>query len=141
MPTNAEDFTAGLYKAAIESAKQLAPFFQPGYGTKEMTPQEELTLWNERKIPPEQEHDLWRQGRTPDRPGPILSPEEIGATVYPNRMQMMQAGGRIEPKDQHAYANKMAQKAEAQRQAQQADPNQPDPTMTTPAPILGGEQL
>lgn len=110
----------GLYQAALENAKGLATHFQPGYGTKELTPADTDMLWNERALSVEQEHDLWRAVK-PDGT-PQFTPEEIGLQVFPKRLGLMQGGGRIEPKAQHAWVNTQARRVEKQRQQQMAGP-------------------
>jgi hypothetical protein len=127
-----EERAKGLYQAAVEHAKGLAPHFQPGYGTKELTPDEIDLLFDQRALSVEQEHELWRA--TKEDGTPMYSPEEIGTKVFPERLKLASGGGRFEPKDQHAWINKQAKRAE-QRRAQQQAMTEPDPMMTEPTPL------
>lgn len=133
----------GLYREALERARGQAPHFQPGYGTKELTPDEIDLLWDQRALSVEQEHELWRAVNEDGTPR--YSPEEIGAQVFDQRLRLASGGGRIEPKDQHAWVNKQAKRAE-QRRAQQpalteSDPMAMPPPPSEPQPPMYGEEV
>lgn len=114
---------AGLYKAMLGRARSLAPHFEPGDGSKKLTPDDELTVWNYRELDQEQEWELWRAVK-PDGT-PQLTPEEIGDKVFPKRRPLITGGGRIEPKEQIAYAMRIAKRAQQRAEAEQTTPEMP----------------
>lgn len=135
MPTYDEKTTThleGLWNRMKDMAGGMAGVYGQGYNTKPLNEHEELMLWNKRALSLDQEWALWRQGRTPETQGqPILTPEEIGLKVFPEREKLAKSGGRVEPKDWHAYIKKMADKSEAQFQATREPPDMTGaPTMT-----------
>jgi len=122
-----EDFSAGLWDAMKGSVAGVSDHFAPGFGSKELTPAEELSIWNERQLSLEQEWELWRAGFTP---------QEIGLKVFGNRQRLAKSGGRVEPADEIAYANRLALRAEAaktQKPADHVEPTQPLSPLPNPA--------
>lgn len=109
-PTEAELFTQGLWTSMKERAAGAARVYGPGSNNKELTPDEEATIWNTRTMPLEKEWDLWRQG---------LTPEEIGLQVFGDREKLVKSGGRLEPKDWARKIESLMPRAKALREAQQ----------------------
>src|SRR5688572_9510132 len=90
-------FVKGLYEAMKKRAADIAPQFAPGYGTKELTPDDAYEIWHRRAMPLEKEWALW--GETLPDGSPKYTPEQIGLLVFPDREKYVKSGGRIEPKD------------------------------------------
>jgi hypothetical protein len=122
-PQDTPAFIEGLYEAMRKRAADLAPNFAPGYGTKEMTPEDVDLVWNRRVMPVEQEWELWRQTK-PDGT-PMYTPNQIGLLVFPDREKFAKSGGRVEPAEWIPFVNQTAKRMAAKREAQAA--LSPDP--------------
>lgn len=131
MPTSqsAEQFAAGLWDSMRGHVAALAPHFSPGYGNSELTPEQELAIWNDRQLSIEQEWELWDQG---------LSAEEIGMRVFPYREQLVKSGGRVEPEQWIAKANALAKRAfvAAKEPPSVASPDAPPAPEPAPPPPM-----
>src|SRR5215475_7294483 len=117
-----EEFSRGLWEAMKGSTAAVADHFAPGFGGKELSPQEELAIWNERHLTLEQEWELWRAGFTP---------EEIGLKVFQNRQRLAKSGGRLEPAQEIAYANAIAKRSEQAKREADASPHEPTQPLAT----------
>jgi len=117
-----EAFVRGLFDAAVQRARGLAGYMDPGMGGKRLSDQDIDAAWNTRALSVEQEWDLWRQGRTSEslaRGERALTPEEIGMQVFPHREKLGKSGGRIMPKEYAQWVNGRAKREEDKRQAAQ----------------------
>lgn len=91
------------YEMAMERARGTAGHFSPGYGTKDLTPDEELATFMDQGETPktlEEIHEMYRQG---------LTQNQIGLVMYPKREQLYKSG-RPEPKAFIQKANALARR-------------------------------
>lgn len=115
--TPTPEFIEGLYNAMRKRAADMAPHFAPGYGTKEMTPEDTELVWNRRAMPVEQEWALWRAVKEDGTP--MYTPAQIGMQVFPEREKLAKSGGRVEPKEWITFSNTLAKRMAAKREGQQ----------------------
>jgi hypothetical protein len=122
-----EGFLEGLYQAMRSRAQGMAPMFQPGADSTELTPDDKFTLWERRAIPLEQEWELWR-AKNPDGT-PMYTREQIGLMVFRDREKLSKSGGHLEPKEWIAEANHLAREASKRRAAAQMAMTPPEGTV------------
>lgn len=132
-----QQFMDGLWESVKSRAEAMAPVVGSGAGGKTLNSREIDMLWAEKHLSPAQVEDLWRIGRTPEsiaRGEKPLTVEEISMREHGNRERLMKSGGRIEPAQWIAWANRQAQRAQDQQNAQQS-PAQP---LVATSPSGGG---
>lgn len=110
-----EAFFAKGYELLKDRARRMAGQVASDEGAKKLSEDEISTLWNERAMPLEQEWELHRARQADGTP--TYTPEQIGLLVFPKREQLAKSGGRLEPNEVTAWANRRAEKEAAKRAA------------------------